>query len=187
MSAKFTPKKVVLAYSGGLDTSIILKWLKTEYGCEVVTFTADLGQGEELEPARLKHHAGQIAFPGGRMDDTDHDLAHTALREAEEEIGLDQTVSTILGHLPSHETVTNYSVTPIVALVPNDLMFTAEPGEVSEVFTVPISHILNLENYRIEGRRWRGQRRQYYTVPYGPYYIWGATARMLRNLAKGVA
>jgi hypothetical protein len=74
-----------------------------------------------------------------------------------------------------------------VALVPNDLMFTAEPGEVSEVFTVPISHILNLENYRIEGRRWRGQRRQYYTVPYGPYYIWGATARMLRNLAKGVA
>ena len=137
--------------------------------------------------ARLKHHAGQIAFPGGRMDDTDHDLAHTALREAEEEIGLDQTVPTILGHLPSHETVTNYSVTPIVALVPNDLTFTAEPGEVSEVFTVPISHILNLENYRIEGRRWRGQRRQYYTVPYGPYYIWGATARMLRNLAKGVA
>jgi len=135
--------------------------------------------------AQLKHHPGQIAFAGGRKDDTDRDLIQTALREAKEEIGLDPDVVTILGDLPPHETVTNYSVTPIVAMVPNDLKFTAEPGEVAEVFMVPLTHVLNPANFQIEGRRWRGHRRQYYTVPYGPYYIWGATARMLRGLAEG--
>lgn len=137
--------------------------------------------------AQLKHHPGQIAFAGGRQDDTDRDLIHTALREAQEEIGLDPAAATVLGELPCHETVTNYSVTPIVAMVPSGLTFTPEPGEVAEVFTTPLAHVLNLSNYRVEGRRWRGQRRQYYTVPYGPYYIWGATARMLRGLAEGAA
>ncbi|MCF2871465.1 CoA pyrophosphatase [Octadecabacter sp. G9-8] len=137
--------------------------------------------------AQLKHHPGQIAFAGGRQDETDRDLCHTALREAQEEIGLDPELATVLGVLPSHETVTNYAVTPIIAMVPSDLAFVPEPGEVAEVFTVPISHVLMPENYRIEGRHWRGQRRQYYTVPYGPYYIWGATARILRGLAEGAA
>lgn len=137
--------------------------------------------------AHLKHHAGQIAFAGGRMDDTDSDLTFTALREAQEEIGLDPADVTVLGELPNHDTVTNYIVTPIIAMIPNDQTFTPEAGEVSEVFTVPLSHVLNLENYRVEGRRWRGQKRFYYTVPYGPYYIWGATARILRGLAEGAA
>lgn len=135
--------------------------------------------------AHLKNHPGQIAFAGGRMDDTDSDLAFTALREAQEEIGLDPACVTVLGELPCHETVTNYSVTPIVAMVPAGLSFTPEPGEVDEVFTVPLSHVLTTGNYRIEGRRWRGQKRYYYAVPYGPYYIWGATARILYSLAKG--
>ena len=134
--------------------------------------------------ARLKNHAGQIAFPGGRRDDTDRDLTHTALREAEEEIGLDPASVTILGELPTHETVTSYTVTPIVAMVSARLTFTPEPGEVAEVFDVPLSHVTDPSNYFIEGRRWRGQRRHYYTAPYGPYYIWGATARMLRGLAE---
>lgn len=136
---------------------------------------------------QLKNHAGQIAFAGGRMDDTDRDLTHTALREADEEIGLDQTMPTILGALPSHETVTGYQVTPIVARVPDGVRFTPEAGEVAEVFTVPLRHVLTPHNYRIEGRHWRGQRRQYYTIPVGPYYIWGATARILRQLAEGAA
>jgi len=134
--------------------------------------------------ARLKNHAGQIAFAGGRMDDTDRDLTHTALREAEEEIGLDPSCVKVLGKLPTHETVTSYSVTPIVAMVPAGLSFISEPGEVAEVFDVPLSHVMDPSNYFIEGRRWRGQRRLYYTAPYGPYYIWGATARMLRGLAE---
>lgn len=134
--------------------------------------------------AHLKNHAGQIAFAGGRMDDTDRDLSHTALREAQEEIGLDPASATILGTLPAHETVTNYAVTPVVAMVPNGLRLTPEPGEVAEVFITPLTHLLTPSNYRIEGRRWMGQRRQYYTVPYGPYYIWGATARILRGMAE---
>ena len=134
--------------------------------------------------ARLKNHPGQIAFPGGRMDDTDADLTETALREAQEEIGLDPSAVTILGDMPDHETVTHYTVTPIVGLIPSDLTLVPEPGEVAEIFHVPLSHVLNVRNFRVEGRRWRGQRRQYYTVPFGPYYIWGATARMLRGLAE---
>ena len=125
-----------------------------------------------------------IAFPGGRMDDTDADLTETALREAQEEIGLDPSAVTILGDMPDHETVTHYTVTPIVGLIPSDLTLVPEPGEVAEIFHVPLSHVLNVRNFRVEGRRWRGQRRQYYTVPFGPYYIWGATARMLRGLAE---
>lgn len=136
--------------------------------------------------AHLKHHPGQIAFAGGRKDDTDRDLTHTALREAQEEIGLDPSVVTVLGELPSHETVTRYSITPIVAMVPADLKFTPEPGEVEEAFTVPLKHILSPENYRIEGRVWQGQKRHYYTVPFGPFYIWGATARILRGMAEVV-
>ncbi len=134
--------------------------------------------------AHLKHHAGQIAFAGGRMDDTDRDLTQTALREAQEEIGLDPSVVNVLGLLPTHETVTSYSITPIVAMVPSGLKFTPEPGEVDEVFTVPLSHVLTPMNYRIEGRVWQGQTRYYYAAPYGPYYIWGATARILRGMAE---
>ena len=134
--------------------------------------------------AHLKNHPGQIAFPGGRMDDTDRDLTHTALREAQEEIGLDPSLATILGDLPPHETVTSYAVTPIVATVPSGLSFLPEPGEVEEVFTVPLAHVIDPANFAVEGRRWRGQKRYYYTAPYGPYYIWGATARMLRGLAE---
>ena len=136
--------------------------------------------------AHLKHHPGQIAFAGGRRDDTDRDLTHTALREAEEEIGLNPRSATVLGQLPYHDTITNYSITPIVAMVPSDLTFKPEPGEVEEAFTVPLRHVLTLANYRIEGRHWRGQKRYYYTVPYGPYYIWGATARILRAMAEAV-
>ncbi|MCF2906051.1 CoA pyrophosphatase [Octadecabacter sp. CECT 8868] len=135
--------------------------------------------------AQLKHHAGQIAFAGGRKDDTDRDLAHTALREAHEEIGLRPESVQVIGTLPNHETVTNYAITPVVGLVPSALDFVAEPGEVAEVFTVPLVHVLNTDNYSVEGRWWRGQKRQYYVVPFGPYYIWGATARILRGLAEG--
>lgn len=128
----------------------------------------------------LKHHPGQIAFPGGKQDDTDADLIDTALREAEEEIGLPRRSAQVLGTFASHETVTGFSVTPVVALVTEEFEAQAEAGEVAEVFRVPLAHVLDAGQYVIESRRWRGQRRSYYAVPYGPYYIWGATARILR-------
>ena len=128
----------------------------------------------------LKHHPGQIAFPGGKQDAADADVTAAALREAHEEIGLHPQNVEVLGHLPAHETVTGFMVTPVIGLITADFTPEPEPGEVDEAFSVPLSHVLNAENFVIEGRRWRGQRRSYFAVPYGPYYIWGATARMLR-------
>lgn len=131
----------------------------------------------------LKHHPGQIAFPGGKLDAGDKDACAAALREAWEEIGLPLDLPQIIGCLPEHETVTGFSVTPVIALIRDRFEERPETGEVAEVFSVPLEHVLEPDNFIIESRRWRGTRRRYYTVPYGPYYIWGATARILRGFA----
>ncbi|PTE23776.1 CoA pyrophosphatase [Cereibacter changlensis JA139] len=137
--------------------------------------------------SHLAHHPGQIAFPGGKIDAGDASPEAAALREAEEEVGLDPARVEILGQLPPHETVTGYTVVPVLALVQGELDFRCDPREVEEVFTVPLAHVLTPARYRIERRLWRGEWRRYYTVPWGPYYIWGATARMLRGLADRMA
>jgi len=137
--------------------------------------------------SHLKHHPGQIAFPGGKQDESDTGATMTALREAEEEIGLRRDNVEVLGPLPFHQTVTHFRVEPIVGRIKRDFSPTPQPGEVAEVFEVPLSYLADPANYVIEGRFWGGQRRQYFVVPYGPYYIWGATARMLRNLAERMA
>jgi len=133
--------------------------------------------------SHLKHHPGQIAFPGGKIDHIDRDAVAAALREADEEIGLKANAVEVLGAIDPHETVTGFSVTPVLARIDPNFRPICQEEEVEEAFSVPLEHIGNPMNYRIEGRIWRGEMRKYYTVPYGPYYIWGATARMLRALA----
>lgn len=128
----------------------------------------------------LKHHPGQIAFPGGKQDESDADVVAAALREAHEEIGLPPELVEVLGTLPTHETVTGFQVTPVIGLVREEFDVVPERGEVEEVFRVPLAHVLDATKFSIQSRRWRGQMRSYFAVPYGPYYIWGATARMLR-------
>ncbi len=134
--------------------------------------------------ARLKHHPGQIAFPGGKQDPDDHTAEAAALREAHEEIGLPRDIVKVMGTLPPHQTVTGYQVTPVLGLVTGPYDPIPEAGEVSEVFEVPLAHLNDPAMFRVEGRRWQGRKRFYYTVPYGPYYVWGATARILRALAE---
>lgn len=134
----------------------------------------------------LKHHPGQIAFPGGKLDPTDADAVDAALREASEEVGLPRGMVEILGTMPAHETVTGFSVTPVLGWIGDAFEARPEVGEVEEVFTVPFSHVADLASYRVESRFYRGQKRRYLIVPFGPYYIWGATARMLRELAEAM-
>ena len=134
----------------------------------------------------LQHHPGQVAFPGGKQEEGDADIVAAALREAHEEIGLSPDKVEVLGTLPPHETVTSFYVTPVIGVISGPFEPVPEAGEVEEVFSVPLEHVLDLGRFRVESRRWRGTRRHYFAVPYGPYYIWGATARMLRAMAEAV-
>ncbi|TJZ89810.1 CoA pyrophosphatase [Paracoccus gahaiensis] len=132
----------------------------------------------------LRHHPGQIALPGGKVDPGDADAVAAALREAREEVGLDPAQVRILGTLPPHRTVTGFAVTPVLAVIRGPFTPVPEAGEVQEVFTLPFDHIADPARYRIERRRWRGGWRSYHAAPFGPYYLWGATARILLGLAR---
>ncbi len=137
--------------------------------------------------SHLKHHPGQIAFPGGKVDEGDLDVTDAALREADEEIGLSRENVEILGEMQTHETVTHFRITPVIGHVLRNFSPRPHAGEVEEVFEVPLAYVGDPANFAIEGRFWGSKRRLYFVVPWGPYYIWGATARILRNLAEGLS
>jgi 8-oxo-dGTP pyrophosphatase MutT (NUDIX family) len=130
----------------------------------------------------LAAHAGQIAFPGGKVDPDDPDPIHTALREANEEIGLDKQYIEPLGFLDNYRTGTGFLVTPVVALVQPGFTLTLEVHEVADAFEVPLDFLMDEANHQKHARPWRGRDRHYYAMPYEGRYIWGATAGMIRNL-----
>jgi 8-oxo-dGTP pyrophosphatase MutT (NUDIX family) len=130
----------------------------------------------------LNAHAGQIAFPGGRVEASDADFGAAALREAHEEIGLDPRLVTLIGMSDAYETVTRFAVTPVVGLVEPYATFEAEPSEVDAIFEVPFAFVMDTANHQPQSRTYNGVERQFYAMPYGEHYIWGATAGMLRAL-----
>jgi len=130
----------------------------------------------------LHDHAGQISFPGGRMDPEDLTPEKTALRESQEEIGLNPANVEIIGHLPEYLTVSGYSVTPVVGLVQAQAEYVHDEFEVADIFEVPLSFLMDPANHQV--RIWQSEQgmRRFYAMPYGNRFIWGATAGMLRNL-----
>lgn len=130
----------------------------------------------------LRDHAGQISFPGGRMDPLDQSSNDTALRESEEEIGLNRNQVEIIGHMPQYLTVSGYSVTPVVGLVQAQAEYVLDEFEVAEVFEVPLQFLMDPANHQV--RMWQSEQgsRRFYAMPYENRFIWGATAGMLRNL-----
>lgn len=134
--------------------------------------------------AHLRDHAGQISFPGGRVEAEDLSPSHTALRETEEEIGLPRERIEILGFLPEYRTGTGFRVTPVVALVLPPFDLRPDPFEVAEVFEVPLAFLLDPANHQQHSLHYRGALRNYFAMPYGDYFIWGATAGMIRSLSE---
>jgi 8-oxo-dGTP pyrophosphatase MutT (NUDIX family) len=139
----------------------------------------------------LSTHSGQVAFPGGRRDDTDADEAHTALREAHEEIGLLPGLVEVIGLLPTYTTGTRYIITPVVALVSPDHELKLNAFEVADAFEVPLDFLMNPAHHHRHAIEWGGNRREWFSMPYmdgsTERYVWGATAGMLRNFYRFLA
>ena len=132
--------------------------------------------------AHLARHAGQVAFPGGRIDETDAGPVDTALRETEEETGIDRSFVEPIGFLDTYLTGTSYCVVPVVSIVRPGFTVTPHEGEVADVFEVPLAFLMNPAHHEKHSREFLGRERFYYAMPYEGRYIWGATAGMIRNL-----
>jgi 8-oxo-dGTP pyrophosphatase MutT (NUDIX family) len=134
--------------------------------------------------AALTRHAGQIAFPGGRIDPEDAGAVAAALREAEEEVALDRRLVDVVGTLDPYETGTGFSILPVVGIIPPGLTLAPHEHEVAEVFHVPFAHVVDTANHERRSGEWQGQTRHFYVIRHGNREIWGATAAILVNLAR---
>ena len=137
-----------------------------------------------LRPETMRKHAGQISFPGGRIDPGDDGPVAAALREAEEEIALPPASVDVIGIADRYLTITGFEVTPVVAVIPPDLPLRPQPGEVAAIFEAPLDHLLAPEHQQVRTVEWRGRERSYYEIEYEGRRIWGATAAMIVNLSR---
>jgi 8-oxo-dGTP pyrophosphatase MutT (NUDIX family) len=137
-----------------------------------------------LRTAHLSAHAGQVSFPGGRVEEQDVDAVATALRETEEEVGLSRELVSVVGRLDTYVTGTGFEITPIVGVITPDYVLAIDPFEVAEVFEVPLSYVLDRRNHNRTERESAGRIRVFFVLPYQGRNIWGATAGMLVNLAE---
>ena len=170
-----------------MDLDQKFNFLEASVLIPILTFKKDLEILLTKRSNGLKNHPGQIAFPGGKKDQIDSSPIETALRETQEEVGLNPKNVEIIASLPSHKTATGFVIKPYLGLINQPFSETLRQGEVDEIFTVPYEYILNEENFSIQTRKWNGSQRSYYVVPYGPYYVWGATARILLNLSRALS
>ena len=136
--------------------------------------------------AHLKEHSGQIAFPGGKIDATDKSPRDAALREAEEEIGLDRSFVDPIGYLGVYGTGFGFRILPTVARVKPGFRLTINHSEVDDAFEVPLSFLMNPANHQVHSKEFRGMERSYYAMPFAERYIWGATAGILRVLYERI-
>ena len=150
----------------------------------IVERGADLSILLTKRSKKLKSHSGQVSFPGGRCDDDDLHAMATALRESREEINLPARNVEVIGAMEDYETVTGFSVAPVVGFVDPDFKIIPEKSEVEEVFEVPLDFVLDQRNHKIETVFWNGADRHYYAFPHDKHKIWGATAAMLVRFAK---
>src|SRR5690606_3246418 len=173
-SPEITVEKLVRPMSGPLTAAAVLVPVVLRPEGPTVLFT--------LRAAHLNDHAGQISFPGGRVETEDSSPVDTALRDTEEEVGLARRHVEVLGRLPEYHTGTGFRVTPVVGLIapPFDVM--PEPLEVAEVFEVPMTFLMNARHHQRRTAEFQTGRRTFYVMPYERFFIWGATAGMLRNL-----
>jgi 8-oxo-dGTP pyrophosphatase MutT (NUDIX family) len=136
--------------------------------------------------AKLNDHAGQIAFPGGKVAPQDQSVIETATREAFEEIALGAHHITPLGFLDSYVSITGYRIVPVVARISPDMIPLPHPDEVDAVFEVPLDFVLNRDNHQLKSRDWYGRERFFYAIEYDSWYIWGITAEIIHDLALKV-
>lgn len=134
--------------------------------------------------AGLRRHAGQVAFPGGRIDPEDADPVAAALREAQEEVALPPHRVDVIGTTDMYETGTGYHITPVLGIIPPDLPLVPAADEVTAVFEVPLAFLLDPANHQRRQSEWQGRARSYYVIPWPEHEIWGATAAMIVNLAR---
>ena len=136
--------------------------------------------------SHLPNHPGQIAFPGGSIDPEDASPAAAALREAQEEIGLDPQLVEPIGYIDLYLTFSGYRILPLVARVATDYAMTLNAHEVEDAFEVPLAFLMDAQNHALHSREWKGLMRRFYAMPYGDRYIWGVTAGILRNLYERI-